>query len=88
MVIFCTFCYLHFFSLDAQRLQPAHLGDQWLLLLGVLSTEPGSAPGCGNHAAAFPVPIWAGVQSAGTDWSDTNAFCMLSNKSNTKLKRM
>lgn len=85
VIYFCTFCHLHLFSLDAQRLQPAPLGNQHLLSLGVLSTEPGSAPGYDNHTAAFPVPIRAGVWSADTDRSDTNAFCTLANKSNTEL---
>lgn len=81
-VIYCPFLLLWVTFLDAQRPHAAPWGAQ----LGVLSTELGSAPHSRNHPAAFPVPTGPGAWSTGC--SDTNALCLLANKSNTQLQWM
>lgn len=77
---FLLFAICIFDSLDAQMLQAAPLDNQHLVLVGVLSTEPGSSLGCSDHAAPSPVPIRAGAWSSDTCWANTNAFCMLVEK--------
>lgn len=55
---------------------------------GLALGEDADGTAYGRRTAAFPVPIQAGAGSADTDWSDTNAFCVLANKSETELKWM